>query len=385
MLSATSDVFDIFVLDGSHRRIVSERLVNLFDYEGRARELLPEVLFNMIYYGSADEVSTKRIRPAYESIGLVPRAMRGNIDSAPDTATTVLGTPIAFPVLPAAPGSKWYVNPDGELQTARAAADAGTVVVIPHITTYHSTFEDYAAAAPGAARWFQLYVLSDQGATREVVERAVASGCSAILLTVSAPTSHVRQPLARVEKNNTDIRLAIYRDQHFPDARTPGPEFVFDAAMDWSILEWLRSITELPLVVKGLLNPGDARIAVENGASGVLVSAHASRLFDGAITPIEALPRVADAVAGQCEVYLDGGVRTGVDVFKALAFGARACLIGKPLYYGVAVGGESGVRDIFRILRTELTGAMALCGIRSVDEIDRSMVRCPHVEGPWTG
>ncbi len=153
----------------------------------------------------------------------------------------------------------------------------------------------------------------------------------------------------------------------------------FGRLVTWSILEWIRAVTSLPIVVKGIMSPDDARLAVENGAAGVIVSNHAARLFDGPITTIEALPYVVDAVGGRCEVYLDGGVRRGIDVLKALALGARACLIGKPLFYALAVDGENGVRRIFEILKNELDFAMAMCGVRTIDDIDPSLVTRPEL------
>lgn len=365
----------------ARRGVHDPGLLNLFDYEARARELLPGPIWNMVYHGSADETSTKRLRPAFESILLRPRALRG-VPGAPDTRTTVLGTPIDLPVMPSAPGSKMYADEDGDMQTTRAVAAAGTIVMVPHITMYQRPIEDHVAAAPDTPRWFQLYVLKDRGATRASLERAIDAGCSAIVLTVSAPSARDYVPRTSVEQGNgtADIRLGIFRDVHYPGVVTGAPEFSLDPAIDWSILDWIRDVTDLPLVVKGVVSREDARLAVDNGAAGVLVSMHASRLFDGPITPIEAMPDVVDEVGGACEVYLDGGVRTGSDVLKALALGARMCLIGKPLYYGLAVGGEAGVRDLFRILKRELQDAMALCGVAQVDEIGADLVVAPSLE-----
>jgi 4-hydroxymandelate oxidase len=359
----------------------STGLVNLFDYEARAREVLPGPVWNMVYHGSADEASTKRLRPVFESIFFRPKALR-DVSQPPNTSTVVLGTPIDIPVMPSAPGSKLYADADGDMQTTRAVAAAGTIVMIPHITTYQHPIEDHVEAAPNTPRWFQLYVLKDRGATRTAIERAEAAGCSAIILTVSAPGGREHASRVPVERGNgtADIRLGIFRDVHFPGVVTGAPEFSLDPELDWSALDWIRSITDLPIVVKGVVSREDARIAVDNGAAGVLVSMHASRLFDGPITPIEALPAVVDEVGDECEVFLDGGIRTGSDVLKALALGARLCLIGKPLYYGLAVGGEDGVRDIFRILKTELQRAMAICGVASIAEIDSSLVSGPVLE-----
>jgi 4-hydroxymandelate oxidase len=337
----------------------------------------------MIYYGSGDEVATKRIRPAYESILLKPRILR-DLSSGIDTSTTVLGSGVSVPVMPSAPGLKFFVSGDGELQTARAASAVGTTMLIPHISTYNDSLDAFVDAAPDGNRWFQLYVLRDRRATREAIERAEAAGCTAIVLTVSSPagSNSIRRRSFGTGKINaaSDIRLTIHRQQQFPGVVSAGPDFVIENSISWPIIDWIRSVTTLPLIIKGIVNPYDAKHAVESGAAGVIVSTHASRLFDGAVTPIEALPAVADAVAEHCEVYLDGGVRTGADIFKALALGARACLIGKPLYYGLAVAGEDGVKHIFSILKRELELAMKVCGVTTVNGIDRSFVTIPELK-----
>lgn len=358
---------------------MSRELLNLFDYEARAQELMPKTVWDMVHHGAFDAVTTRRTRPAFESILLRPKMLR-NVANR-DTATTVLGQTISFPVMPAPPGQHQYAHPDGELATARAAAGVGTVMVLSHFSNY--SLEEVAQASDGP-RWFQLYVYPDREYTRDCIQRAEAAGYSAIALTVSVPSGPQAVLAREVETRN-----------HFPYPDMPqgnlmkkGSDGVprllpiladFDPSLTWSTLDWIRSVTSLPTVVKGLMSPHDARLAVDNGAAGVIVSNHAARLFDGAITTIEALPAIVDAVEERCEVYLDGGIWRGIDVLKALALGARACLIGKPLFYALAVDGENGVRHIFEILKNELDFAMAMCGVRTIADIDRSLVTRPEL------
>ncbi len=355
-------------------------LLNLFDYRARARELMPKTVWDMVHRGAFDEVTTRRTRPAFESILLRPRMLR-NVANR-DTTTTVLSHTIACPVMPAPPGQHQYAHPDGELATARAAAAVGTLMVLSHFS--NSSLEEVAAVTDGP-RWFQLYVYPDREYTRDCIQRAEAAGYSALALTVSVPSG----PGAVLARETEARNRFPYPDMPQGNLMKKGPDGVqrllpvladFDPALTWSSLDWIRSVTSLPIVVKGLISPHDARLAVDNGAAGVIVSNHAARLFDGPITTVEALPAVVDAVAGRCEVYLDGGIWRGIDVLKALALGARACLIGKPLFYALAVAGEEGVRHIFEILRNELDFAMAMCGVKTIDDIDPSLVTRPQLQ-----
>ena len=280
-------------------------LLNLFDYEARACEIMPKSVLDMVQRGAVDEVTTRRIRPAFDSILLRPRMLR-NVANR-ELSTTVLGQKISFPVMSASPGRHQYADPDGELATVRAAAAVGTVMVRSHFSDY--SLEEMAEAAKGP-RWFQLYVYPDREFTKECIQRAEAAGYSAIVLTFGAPSG------AQADTRNNFVDPEMTPGnlvQRNPDGRLrPVPALAdVDLSMTWSILEWIRAVTSLPIVVKGIMSPHDARLAVENGAAGVIVSNHAARPFDGPITTIEALPYVVDAVGGRCEVYLDGGVCGG--------------------------------------------------------------------------
>ena len=355
-------------------------LLNLFDYEARAREILPQAIFERIDGGAFDEVTFRRTRPAFESILLRPRMLRNVGDR--DTSTTILGQRIGLPVLSAPPGQHQYAHPDGELATARAAAAVNTIMILSHFSNY--SLEEVAAVCQGP-KWFQLYVFPDRAYTKTCIQRAEAAGYSAIMVTVDVPVR--RRLLGRSIDKEIDARnkvqAPLMRQGNLMRQEADGvyrlmPE-PFDPSLTWSILDWLRSVTPLSIIVKGILTAEDAKLCVEHGADGLVVSNHAARLFDGAITAIEALPEVVDTVAGRCEVLMDGGIRRGIDVLKALALGAKAVMIGRPLFYGLAANGENGVRHTFDILRNELDFAMAMCGIRTLDQIDRSLVTWPEL------
>ncbi len=350
-------------------------LLTLADYEDRAREVMTRGLFQWIDGGAWDEVTFRRINAVLDSVLLRPRRLRKVGDR--DTSTTVLGQKISLPVLPASPGVQSRAHPDGELATARAAAAAGTVLTISHGSG--PTLEEVAAAS-GGPRWFQVYMLTDRELTRELIQRAEDAGYSAILLSVDVPLlwQEVKEPDTRNKYVHPPREQGSYM-QTGPDGVRRQREWTFDAAATWNVIEWVRSITSLPIIVKGILTPEDGRMCVEVGADGLVVSNHAAHIVDGTITAIEALPEVADAVDGRCEVLIDSGLRRGMDVLKVLALGAKAVLIGRPLYYGLAVAGEEGVRHTFEILQKELDHAMAMCGVRTTDEIDRSLVIWPEM------
>ena len=350
-------------------------LLNLFDYQERAKEIMPRAVWERVYGGAFDEITERRARPAYESILLRPKMLR-NVANR-DTSTTVLGHKISLPVMTAAPSSHLrYGHPDGEQATCRGAHAAGTLMILSHAS--NKSLEDVAAVADGPI-WAQIYVYEDMEYTRESIQRAEDAGYSAIVLTVSA----VAPGIGAKEKDRRgkyNIASAAHGSEMRldPDGvwrRTvPGP---FNASIDWSIIDWVRGITDLPVVIKGLLSPLDGEECVKNGAVGLVVSNHGARLVDGMMTSIEALPAMVDAVDGQAEVYIDSGIRRGIDVLKAVALGARACLIGKPLFFALAVNGAEGIRHNFEILQKELDFAMAMCGARTIDDIDRSMVTRP--------
>jgi 4-hydroxymandelate oxidase len=292
----------------------------------------------------------------------------------------VLGSRIAAPVVIAPTAFHRLACADGELATARAAGRAGTVMILSSLS--NTGVEDVCAAATGPV-WFQLYVYRDRGATAALVARAEAAGAQALVLTVDAPLLGRRErdvrnrfhlpPGLRVE----NMSAAGHGDVIEPEAESGLAAYVaakLDPGLEWKDVSWLRSLTRLPVVVKGLVRPDDARRAVDHGASAVVVSNHGGRQLDGAPATATVLAPIADAVHGRIEVLVDGGVRRGTDVLRALALGARAVLVGRPILWGLAVAGEEGAVAVLETLREEVDHAMALAGCARVEEATRDLV-----------
>jgi 4-hydroxymandelate oxidase len=333
--------------------------LNAFDFEALARERLDDMAWEYFRGGAGDEITLRDNRAALERWKLQPRVL---VDvSEVDTSTTVLGTPVAAPILVAPVALQKLAHPEGEAATARAAAAAGTIMILSTSATMRP--EPVAAAAPGSPRWFQIYVFRDRGVTQALIDEACASGYSALVLTVDAPI------LGRREG-------AIRSGFHLPDELEVAGDIFddIDPSVSWRDVEWIAG-HGLPVVLKGILTPEDALVAVENGAAGVVVSNHGGRQLDGVPASIDALPRVAEALDGRCEVLLDSGVRRGVDVIRALALGARSVLVGRAVVYALAAAGEDGVLKLLRLLREEVELGLRLLGCTSVAEVKREHVR----------
>lgn len=353
-------------------------LLTLDDFERAARALLPSAALGY-YRSGADAQRTLRANcRAYRRWEIWHRVL---VDvSAPDTSTTVLGTRVPSPVLVAPTAYHRMAHTDGEAGTARAAARAGTVMVVSTLAT--TSLEDVAAAAPQATRWFQLYVHKDRAFSAELVARAVAAGYRALVLTVDTPVLGRR--LAD-ERNGFALPAGMRMENLGPllagatsSEASMLARFVasrHDASFSWRDLEWLRSLSPLPLVLKGVVRADDAARAAAAGVDGLIVSNHGARQLDGSPATLDALPGVVEAAGAKLEVYLDGGVRWGTDVLKALALGARAVLLGRPILWGLAVGGEAGVSAVLALVEAELRRAMALAGCPTLASIDGSLVR----------
>jgi 4-hydroxymandelate oxidase len=356
-------------------------LANLAEFEEAARVRLPKLAYDYYAGGSYDELTLADNQAAFRRRRLVYRVLRDLTGRT--LATTVLGQPVSLPVLVAPTAFHRLAHEEGEVATARAAAAQGTVMTLSTLSTCR--VEDVCAAC--ATVWFQLYVYRDRGATRALVERAEAAGCKALVLTVDAQLwgrrerdvrnrftlppelalSNLGGPAVRLPEAPTGSGLAAYVAS------------LFDPALSWRDLDWLAGITRLPVVVKGIVHPDDGRLAVEHGADAVVVSNHGGRQLDTAIATLDALPAVAEAIDGRAEVLLDGGVRRGTDVIKALALGARAVLVGRPVLWGLAVAGQRGVELVLERLRDELDVAMGLCGCRSPAEVEPGLIPDPTV------
>jgi len=352
---------------------------NLLELEDLARAKVPRPSFDYIAGGAEDEVSLRRNREAFTKWALRPRVL---VDvSRRDTSTSVLGQRVSMPILVAPTAFHGLVHPEGEVARARGAAAAGTVMVVSAIATRE--LEEVAKAVAGPC-WFQLYVWRDREVTAQLVKRAARAGYGAICLTVDTPV------LGRREKDERNaftlppgLSIANVRPAGLDGvpASERGSAFakyvaeLLDPAVTWKDIAWLRSLTSLPIVLKGIMTAEDATLAVEHDVDGIIVSNHGGRQLDSTVGTLDALPDIVAAVQGRVEVFMDGGVRRGTDVLKALALGAKAVLIGRSALWGLALGGADGVRRVLEHLRGELELAMALTGRAALAQVDRSLVQ----------
>jgi len=350
-------------------------MLDLENLEHRAREHLSATVYDYFAGGADDETTLADNVAAWKRIRLVPRVMRDV--AVISVATQVLGTPMAMPIMAGPWAFQGLAHPQGELATARGAAAAGAVMVASTVAT--SSLEDVAEAAGGSPLWFQFYLLRDRGMTADLLHRAEAAGYRAVVMTVDKlPVSGRRRRLAADRFSLPEGTAIANFGYVVPEGHDAGPDgylrSLLDPAVTFDDLEWACSQCRLPLVVKGILNPADAVAAVEAGAAGLVVSNHGGRQLDGAIATADALPAVIDAVAGRVPVLVDGGIRSGADVLKALAIGAAAVLVTRPVIWGLVVHGAPGVESVLKELAAETAHAMALCGARTVADIDRGLM-----------
>jgi 4-hydroxymandelate oxidase len=342
--------------------------VNLHEFEDVARRVLPQGAYDYYAGGADDEVTLAANREAFRRRSIRYRVLIDVIDR--ECSTNVLGTRLEYPVILAPTAMHKMAHPDGEAATARGAAAAGALHTVSTIATV--SLEDVAAAAPGAPRWFQLYWFGDRDQTESLVKRAHAAGYTAIAVTVDLPVLGRRErDLRNAFELPPEFKLANLVDE--PAEGGPGFHAWADShargTLTWSDIEWLRSISSLPLLLKGIVRQDDALRAVEIGVDGIWVSNHGGRQLDGSIPTLDALAEIAPAVAGRAAIVVDGGVRRGTDVLKALALGADCVAIGRPQLWGLAAGGADGVRRVLELLHDELSLAMALAGCRRRSEI----------------
>lgn len=351
------------------------RLLTIDDWEKAARRKLSRAAYDYYRSGADDERTLRRNERAYRRWVIWYRVLRDVAQRS--LATTVLGQEVASPILVAPTAYHRMAHADGELATARAAAARGTILVASTLAT---TSLEAVAEATAAPKWFQLYVHKDRGFTRDLVQRAETAGYDAIVLTVDTPLLGRRRRDERggfclPEGMRMENLVAALADA--PDDGSMLAAYVadrHDASLTFDDLAWVRAQSHLPVVLKGVVRADDAGRAVDAGVAGIIVSNHGGRQLDGAPATLDALPGVVAAVAGRAEVMLDGGIRRGTDVLKALALGARAVLVGRPVLWGLAVGGEEGVVAVLSLLEEELSRAMALAGCARIGDIDRSLV-----------
>lgn len=354
-------------------------LVNLQAYEEAAAERLPRMVYDYYAGGAGDEHLLRTARHAWDGLALRYRVLRDV--AVRSQRTTILGHALDWPVLVAPMAFQALAHADGELATARAASATGAGMILSTLST--RSIEEVRGAMTGPL-WFQLYIYKDRGATEALVRRAEAAGCTALVLTVDAPM------LGRRERDLIN-GFHVPADTPIPNVGASGhgqltgagadasslADFTrdnWDASISWGDLAWLRSITSVPILVKGLVRGDDAVLALEHGAAGVIVSNHGGRQLDTAIPTARALPEVADAVAGRGLVLVDGAIRRGTDVLKALALGAQGVLLGRPVLWGLAVDGAAGAQRVLQLLKDECDLALALAGCRSLEDVTRDLI-----------
>jgi 4-hydroxymandelate oxidase len=359
-----------------------DKIINLKSLEEMARPRLTEMAYDFIAGGAEDELTLAENTAAWRKIQLLPRVLGGANERI--LKTTVLGQEIDFPVLVAPMGFQRLAHPGGEVAAGQGTAAAGTIFVLSTSST--CSLEEVAQGSRGP-KWFQLYVYRDRTITKSLVDRAVTAEYQAICLTVDTPIEGRRE---RDKRNRLRLppgmSLANFKDvpslknigqSQNDSALTEYIENQWETALSWDDVDWVAGLSDLPLIIKGILSARDAELAVQRGAAAIVVSNHGGRQLDGVPASADVLSSVMDAVAGRCEVLVDGGIRRGTDVLKALALGARAVLLGRPVFWGLTLDGANGVTKVLHHLRDELSEAMELAGCRNISEVSRELI--------WTG
>ncbi len=363
---------------------MDDALINVADFERAAAAKLEPGVLGYFAGGAGDELTLADNVEAWRRWRLRPRVLAGVGEVS--TAATVLGARLSMPVLVAPVAYQRLVDAEGETAMARAAAAAGTAMCLSTLATTWPA--EVAAAAPEGRRWFQLYCFRDGAVTQALVDEAVANGFEAILVTVDAPPGGNRERDLRTGfaipegLGVPSVRAALGIDREVTIAETFA---LMDTGLGWEDLAELAAGSPLPVLVKGLVTAEDAELAIQHGAAGIVVSNHGGRQLDRALATGDALPEVADAVAGRVAVLVDGGIRRGIDVVTALALGADAVLVGRPALWGLAVGGEEGARRVLELLRAELELALALCGCASPAELGPGHVRRAPATSVYSG
>lgn len=353
--------------------------LNVEETETLAREKLPKDVYGY-YSGAAWDLQTlHENRDAYKRLRIHYHVLRDV--SRRSTECEIFGQKLQTPIFAAPTAFHRLATPDGEMATARGVGAAGSLMTLSSLSTCR--LEDVAKAATGPL-WFQLYINKDRGFTRELVQRAVTAGYKALVVTVDTPCWGVREADVRngfrLPQGIEPVNLMVSDERSETLSHTGAGmgdimSWMLDASLTWKDIEWLAGEVKIPVLVKGICRADDALEAVRHGAGGVQVSNHGGRQLDGAPATIEVLPEIAEAVDGKVPVLIDGGIRRGTDVFKALALGANAVLVGRPVLWGLATAGADGVTTVLEMLRRELDLAMALSGCASIAEISRNLVR----------
>ena len=351
--------------------------INLFDFEAIAEGKMVKAEWDYVAGAATDEITMRRTRSAFDSIALRPRMLTGT--SGADLSTTILGQRISAPYMLAPSGGQKRAHPEGELATSRATVKFGTIMALSANSSY--TLEEVAEAADGP-RWFQGYFYRNRETTVDLIRRAEEAGYNAICMTLDSSWPSKRE--RNIRNDYRGSARANYTPEQIKAAQAAAPgkfdtgqssRGQTDPGATWADVAWLKTVTDLPIVFKGIMTGEDAALCAEYGVDGLIVSNHGGRNLDTTLSTIETLPEVVEAAGDKVEVYLDGGIRRGSDIMKALALGARAVLIGRPIFWGLAHDGEDGLTGVLEILRDELESGMILSGRPNVASIDRTLVR----------
>jgi 4-hydroxymandelate oxidase len=354
-------------------------MINIADYEAKARSKMLPAAYDYFAGGALDERTIANNQAAFGDIHLVPRVLRGA--STPKISTRLAGHSLAAPIIISPTAFHGLAHPDGEVATATAANALGTIMTVS--TTASSAIADVTSATSYPV-WFQLYMLKDRAITRDLVREAEVAGCKAIVLTVDVPAWGRRERDMRNEfalpKGAVIKSLLLKGREDFYDGtmNVPLSQFIserFKFDLTWEDVVWLRGVTKLPVFVKGVVHPLDAVEAVKSGAAGVIISNHGGRQLDTCIPTLFALPSIVQAIGDRVPIVLDGGIRRGVDVLKAIALGATAVAVGRPVIWGIAADGARGATRVLEIIRDEFRNAMSLCGCNSITEITSDLLR----------
>ena len=354
--------------------------INLFDFEALAEHNMEKVEWDYIAGAATDEITLRRTRSAYDHIALRPRVLTGT--ASVDMSTTVLGQRIEVPFMTSPAGGHGKAHPDGELATARAAAKFGTIMSMSANGTH--TIEDVAETIDGP-RWYQCYFYKNRETMASMVKRAEDASYNALIITLDSSWPSKRERNIRNDYGNRPRERRNYTPEQIKEGEQLAAKSKFDSGLTsrgqndpgatWEDLKWLRTITDLPIVFKGIMTREDAALSAEYGVDGLIVSNHGSRNLDTTLSTIETLPEVVEAAGSKVDVFLDGGIRRGSDIVKALALGAKAVMFGRPIFWGLHYGGEDGLTGVFQILRDELETTMVLSGRPTIASIDSTLIR----------
>ncbi|XP_070566016.1 2-Hydroxyacid oxidase 1-like [Ptychodera flava] len=356
-----------------------KQLVCLDDFEARAKQLLPIQVWSYFSAGADNEETLRENRMAYRRYWFKPRILRDV--SVIDISCTLLGERIAMPICIAPTALQGLAHTEGDMATCRAAADSNTVMALSASSSQY--LERATSTRPSASIWQTVCLWIPRHVTKDLVQQAEKAGCKAIILTLDVATAGFRRSILRLGVPKTTGTLQE-ESESMADKARKGTAFVakVDDGSTWKDIEWIKTVTKLPIVLKGILTVEDAILAAEHGVQGIVVSNHGGRQLDCVPATIDVLSDIVDAVGDKLEVYVDGGIRTGTDVLKALALGARAVFIGRPVLYGLACNGEEGVKSVLQILRDEFRRAMALTGCSKLSDVTKDLITVSQSNGP---